>query len=526
MSKKHKKISSKTQTIILAVILSLISISTFVYYYQNGLGVAYNDARSHLDIGRRVVEGLQTGMAQLGSVWLPLPHILMTLTIWNNFMWHSGLAGAMFSMISYIGVGIIIFKFLEKLNVNIWGRIAGVAVFAFNPNVLYLQSTAMTELLLLFTMMMGTYYFFLWCTEKNDDILLVQSALWIMLSTLVRYDGWFLFLVATILIVVYVLKKKGYYDTEGRVFLFCLLGGAGIMLWLLWNYIIFGDPLYFAFGPYSAHSQQESFANNGLLLTKDSWFLSSKTYLYAAMLNIGEYISLLSIIGIIILFFFGKISRKVKYALLILFSPLVFNILALYLGHSILFIPNFNGMETWFNIRYGMMIVPMVAIFIGFLVGRIKLLSPILMLIVALAIGINFYSEPVTIADAKYGKSQKNVNEIAEWLNKNVKNKDGLILISVASHDSIIFSSGLPMKKFIHEGVNSVWLSATQFPDQWARWIVMMPEENRNSDFLWKAIGDKNKLKHYRLVGEFPYAVIYQLNDEYFNKIEKKTNEI
>src|SRR5579864_5380288 len=82
--------------------LSIISVVSFIIFYFNGLGLAYNDARSHLDIGRRVVEGLKPGLAQLGSVWLPLPHLLMIPTVWNDFMWHSGLSGALQSMISYV----------------------------------------------------------------------------------------------------------------------------------------------------------------------------------------------------------------------------------------------------------------------------------------------------------------------------------------------------------------------------------------------------------------------------------------
>ena len=44
---------------IVLILLTAISVYFFIYFYQNGLGLAYNDARSHLDIGRRVVEGLK-----------------------------------------------------------------------------------------------------------------------------------------------------------------------------------------------------------------------------------------------------------------------------------------------------------------------------------------------------------------------------------------------------------------------------------------------------------------------------------
>src|SRR5258708_6150104 len=109
---------NKHMVSILIIFLSLVSMYCFILYLHNGLGLQYNDARSHLDIGRRVVEGLKPGLAQLGSVWLPLPHLLMIPTIWNDFMWHSGLAGTLQSMISFVATGVLIYKILEKLNVN------------------------------------------------------------------------------------------------------------------------------------------------------------------------------------------------------------------------------------------------------------------------------------------------------------------------------------------------------------------------------------------------------------------------
>jgi len=96
--KKIKSIQEffeKNTIYILIGILSIISTAYFLIYLYNGYGLSYNDARSHLDIGRRVVEGLKPGLAQIGSVWLPLPHLLMIPTIWNDTMWHTGLSGSL-----------------------------------------------------------------------------------------------------------------------------------------------------------------------------------------------------------------------------------------------------------------------------------------------------------------------------------------------------------------------------------------------------------------------------------------------
>jgi hypothetical protein len=285
--------------------LAVLSMVSFLYYFLNGFGLAYNDARSHLNIGRRVVEGLKPGFAQLGSVWLPLPHLLMVPTIWSDFMWHSGLAGALQSMISYIIATLIIFAYLRKLGVGNIGSVVGALVFATNLNILYLQSTAMTELLLIVTMTAAVYDLMMW--YKDEKIVsIVRSGFWIMLSTLIRYDGWFLFMFTFGTLALYIWKKYGYKTTEGMIIFFSTMAGFGIFLWFLWNQLIFKDALYFAFGPYSARTQQKQLEEAGVLATKGDLFYSLKIYLYAMAYNSNIFMLILSIIGAVVFWFFKK----------------------------------------------------------------------------------------------------------------------------------------------------------------------------------------------------------------------------
>lgn len=505
-----KKWFERNSAALVVFVLSLVSMFTFFYYYTNGLGLAYNDARSHLDIGRRVVEGLKPGLAQLGSVWLPLPHALMIPTIWNDFFWHSGLAGALVSMVSFVAAGLIIYLFLKNLGAGLLGRLFGVLVFTANLNILYLTSTAMTELLLLATMTAGAYYLMLWA--KTDDFLnLIKSAFFIMLSTLTRYDGWFLLMFATLIVGFNILRKKGYHETEGRIILFLTLGAFGIGLWFLWNLLIFSDPLYFMFGPFSAYAQQTQLLEAGELPTKHNVFLSTKLYLYALVYNSYALPSLLGLFGMIALWF-SKINSEVKIALLALIVPLFFNILALFLGHSVLFIQGISG-NTWFNVRYGMMLAPAIAVFSGYLVERFKDLRAT---IIGLFLFTSFFAftsaDAVTIDDARVGSSQKNVTEVSGWLSQNASQREGFVLISAASHDAIIFSSGLPMKKFIHEGTGAYWESATTAPDRWARWIVMRTYDD--NDLVWKSVSRTAGFENYNLVESYPFADIYELKEE------------
>lgn len=496
---------------ILFIVLCSVSVFYFLFYYHNSLGLAYNDARSHLDIGRRVVEGLKPGAAQLGSVWLPLPHILMIPTIWNDFMWHSGLSGAIQSMISFVVTGLVIYSLLGKLKVGIAGRLFGVLVFSANLNILYLQSTAMTELLLLAVMTLGVYELMLW--HQNSEMNhLIKSSFWIMLSTLVRYDGWFLFMYSTLLIIIYGIRKRSWKLTEGLVILFCTLGGFGIFFWLVWNAAIFKDPLYFIFGPYSAHAQQEQLDEAGVLPTKKNLVLSTRMYTYALVYNSGMLPLALAAFGLIALLTDKKLSTNMKIGATSLLAPLIFNILALYLGHSVLFIQGISG-NTWFNVRYGIMMMSSIAILAGFLFHKAKLFRPV---IFALFIFVTIFhfgnGDAVTIDDGRVGSSQKNVSEVSGWLNTYTKDEKGFVLISAASHDAIIFSSGLPMKRFIHEGTGAYWLSATSSPDRWARWIVMRTNDQNDQTFR---LVNKDALEKYELVNSYPFADIYKLKDEF-----------
>jgi len=441
-----------------------------------------------------------------------LPHVLMIPTIWSDFFWHTGLSGALVSMLSFVATGYLVYLFLKRYNVGILGQIVGVGVMASNINTLYLTSTAMTELLLLATMTAGVYYLIVWA--KDEKIInLVKSAFWIMLATITRYDGWFLFAIAALLIGAIVLKKRKIHAIEGNLILFATLAGFGIFLWFLWNLLIFNDPLYFIFGPYSAHAQQAQLKAAGELPTIGNFYLSLKTYLFAMMYNSYTYPAIVGLIGLVALWFDRKIDYCVRIASIALFAPFVFNILALYLGHSVLFLPEIIG-NTWFNVRYGLMMVPTLAIAFGYIVDRSKNYRWVLLGLFFLISFFSFISyDAVTIDDALYGASQKNVSEVSGWLRENTKSKEGYILISAASHDAVIFSSGLPMKKFIHEGTGAYWDYAVEDPDKWASWIVLRTHDV--NDLTFREIQDAQGFKNFELVDHYPFADIYQLKPEY-----------
>lgn len=524
ISQLHKKLVRHSLAIVICL-MTITSVASYLYYLNNGLALSYNDARSHLDIGRRVVEGLKPGLAQLGSVWLPLNHILMVPLIWNDWMWHSGFAGAVWNMLSFIGTGVLIFKILERINVGLIGRTIGVIIFAANINILYLQSTAMTEPLLLFTMTAGCYYLIRW-HQQSDTLSLIKAAFWIMMATLVRYDGWFLLGVSGLLVMNHALYNSKQMVSlrdkvahiEGVTILFSTLAVTGVFGWFMWNLLIFKDPLYFMLGEFSAHAQQLVMESAGVLPTKWDLLLSIKVYMYALLYSSYTVPFILSVIGAYFLTFDKQIDNKTKVAMSSLWAPLIFNILALYLGFSVIYVQGISG-DTWFNIRYGVMLSPTIAIMVGYLVDRYKSWQVVVIPMIFLVTLIGFVSsDSVAIDDARVGSSQKNVSEVSGYLEQNAINEKGFILISAASHDAIIFSSKLPMKRFIHEGTGKYWESATTTPDHWARWIIMRTYDD--ADLTWRAVSRTPGFANYTRVAAYPFADIYELKPEFMDRLQ------
>jgi hypothetical protein len=63
-----------------ALALGLVALA---YCVRHRSLLLYGDAVAHLHIARRVFDSITPGFRQLGSVWLPLPHILLLPFVWN-----------------------------------------------------------------------------------------------------------------------------------------------------------------------------------------------------------------------------------------------------------------------------------------------------------------------------------------------------------------------------------------------------------------------------------------------------------
>ena len=127
----------------------------------------YGDAVAHINIARRVFDSRTPGLLQLGTVWLPLPHLLMIPFLLSTSLWQTGIGGSIPSMAAYVfgtsessvwsaAPWIFFPTGHDWQELPAWGA---AIVYAANPNLIYLQATAMTESLYLALFIWAVVYF-------------------------------------------------------------------------------------------------------------------------------------------------------------------------------------------------------------------------------------------------------------------------------------------------------------------------------------------------------------------------------
>jgi hypothetical protein len=239
--------------VLAAVTLTAVvaSIAAYWYFASTHSTLDYPDAVSRLLVARRVIDGPTPGVAQLGGVWLPLPQVLMLPSVWLNAWFYSGLAGSVVSMISYVLATRYLYRIAHGLTGN---RVAGVVaggVFAANPNVLYLQSTPIPDVLLIACISAAIYHLMRWC-QTGAYRQLAAAAAAMLLGSLTGYEAWGVDFAVLAAVAWVAWRRQPDAGVPARLsraqadlVFYATLGCSGIAAWLIWNQAIFHNALYF-----------------------------------------------------------------------------------------------------------------------------------------------------------------------------------------------------------------------------------------------------------------------------------------
>ena len=461
------------------VIACVASIASCWYFFQHHQILLYGDAYAHLRIARRVFVNTPPGLAQLGGVWLPLPNLLMLPFIWNDYLWRTGLAGSFPSMLCYVVAVVYLFLAARRLTHDSRASFVGTLLFILNPNILYLQTTALSEIVCIATSVMACYYFLAW-TQDNHPKHLVGVAAGTFLATLSRFDGWGLLLVLLVLIVVVMLIKRQHrVQIEGTLILFCSLGGLGIGLWILWDAVIFSDPLYFHHYLFSSAADERFYTYHHLLQSILSYMLTS-------IETVGPILFVLAAIAFVVFVFRSRLAPDTFGAMAFL-TPFVFYILIFYFGQNTIYLPGpglANTSHSLWNVRFGAEIVAPAALFLAILAegwsismpARIRPLIGQIVLVIAIVIQTNLTASGgiISLQDGQYGYSCAPIAPITVYL---AQHHDGGRILEDANAFLVAESeAGIDLKNTIYEGSTGLWKKALNDPASMVEWIIVSPD--------------------------------------------------
>ncbi|MGC1176460.1 MAG: hypothetical protein WA843_00155 [Candidatus Saccharimonadales bacterium] len=351
------------------------------------------------------------------------------------------------------------------------------AIVMFNPNTLYLQSTPMGELLLLATLLGGTFYFIQWFANRKL-LDLTYAAFWIFLATLVRYEAWMVLAVcAAIILIEAIVNKTVRARNDGQLVIFTTLGAFGIFIWILWNLVLLGNPLYWLNGPYSAKSQQNVLAAHNALPTKHNLVESFITMVRTVELNTGIILFVLATVALLYIvirdLYVKRKNRSLVYvALAVLLAPILLDFVSLYLGIATIK----TDLASIFNIRYGLEALPVIAVLIAVGLSTLRLNS--LKVVAGAACVLAYLAMPITVSlyDPLYSESGsttsiKDIDKTAEAFRASYKGGD--ILATSYGKPRIVFAIGLPFKSYVQEGDYRLWDQTLKQPDKYVSYVIM-----------------------------------------------------
>ena len=316
------------------------------YFYRTGRTLQFGDAEAHLDIARRIVESRTPGWSQIGTTWLPLPHLLMIPLVRNDWMWTTGLAGAIASGACMTLAVSFLFAAVRRILRSISAAAAAAAVFLLNPNTLYFGSIPMTEPAF-FAALFALLYFTVRFRETRGWGALSGAALAAFAGTLTRYEAWPLVPFAAVYIAIHGDKKRW-----AAALLFCAIACAGPLLWLAHNRWYFGDPLYFYRGPYSALVIQGKSTYPG----KGDWRVAAQYFLAAGRAVAGWPALAIGAAGIV-----AALIRRIVWPILFLALPPAFYIWSIHSSGTPVYVPTLWP-NSWYNTRYALAFLPLVAL--------------------------------------------------------------------------------------------------------------------------------------------------------------------
>jgi hypothetical protein len=306
--------------------------------WTRGFSYYYGDAEAHLNIARRIFDSRTPGPEQIGTVWLPLPHVLMAVFARNDAWWISGLAGVVPSVLCFALAGALLYSAARRA----LGPAAGLAaalLFATNPNLLYLQSTPMTEPVMaaaLAALLLSSMHY----RDSQSIAALLAVAAASNAASLTRYEGWFLIPFLTVYVWIVARNKQHAYifalysaaPPHGRAQLVLLRRRSGLLQ-----------------RTFSARAIFERQLGQGMVQpAAGDWWVAARYYGHAVNHALGDPLLAMAALGAGVALF-----KRAAWPVVLLALPGVFYIWSIHSSGTPVFVPELEP-YTRYNTRYAL----------------------------------------------------------------------------------------------------------------------------------------------------------------------------
>ena len=490
---------------------------TLHIFYARGLTNLYGDGIAHMEGARRLIDSLNPGYQEIGTVWLPLYHLLVAPLAMNDSLWRSGLGGSLVSEAAYAVAAWFIFRLAREMNGSLTSAWVALAAFLFCPSMMYLASTPLTEPLTLMFAVLTVYGLFRYQLGVSRRALLWTAGS-AFFGTLTRYDEWFLLPFAVLFILF--ARREPFKSRLRHAVVFSLIAGAGPVLWLIHNAVRFGNPLEFYNGPFSAQAiYAHQIATTGFRYPTDgSLLVSARYYLADLALVIGPWLLELAVLGFASWALDARLRARRSAALLFL-VPFIFYVQSMAHAAVALYVPSLFP-HTYYNLRYGIEMLPAVAIFPSFLIpsktpARLRAgLAAIVLVVILGQYGFDLsrgvrelpvVEESILNTPCKSPEEQALIGFFREHYD------GGTILTALGKWPCLMPALDIPFRHTISEENRMIWKKLPENPAAWVEWIIR--SESDTVDQLMRAypgafkqfdlvdrhqFGDGNRVEIYR----------------------------
>lgn len=505
------------------LLIIIVASASLGFFYSRGLTNLYGDAIAHMEGARRLTDSITPGYDEIGTGWLPLYHILVAPLAINDHLWRTGLAGSLVSMAAFAVGAWFVFRLGFELNRNLAAGWVALVGFLASSNMLYVASTPLTEPLCVMWAVLVVWALFRF-QQSGGWRMLSLAALFAFFGALTRYDGWYLLPFAALFVIL--ARQRPWRRRLFEAALFSAIAGTGPVLWVFHNWHRYGNPLEFYNGPYSAVAvYKHQLATTGFRYpTAGSYLLSARYYVEDLKLVIGVVSLELALLGLVAFISNARQFARRSPALLFL-VPLVFYAQSMAHASVPIYVPTLFP-NTYYNLRYGLEMLPAAALFPSFLLsgrmpGRTRTtLAAAIVMLLAVQFGMSVRKGVDEIGMVKESllntPCHSRVDEaLTGLLRRNYAG--GTILMETGKFPCVLPRLGIPYRDTVTEMNRPYWQLLPLGPDGWRsapplaslQWIVR--KDGDPVDETMRAHPDAFReftlIESYRFAGEDPVRV-------------------